>query len=515
MAATQSLDTLTAELALKYKPLAVEILKEIIRIPADHVAKDPQCGLSNHELPRLEYLKKRIVEIKAVDKPEDVYYDEMGNLVWHVSDPADGIDIDKKKVVYLDGHTDTVKALRDAWHSRIGAGIDPYNGLTDSAQISEEGLRRELGFLPPRDEWDHLVFGRGSADQLAGVTSQVIATKILLELRPAGALRGAIVRSVGTVAEEDNDGGAPKYICKYVLPGAKPNVIPDAVIYTEGTGDSRTTAMGIYRGQRGRMQIEVEVIGKSCHGSMPWEGLNPLEAGSRIIAEAAARYEARIGFLDDTFLGHGTRTASWSTLATPSDCAVPEKFTFRFDRRITIGETPDSAVADIDTLQSVAAARAAGFVVKVAAPLYTDATWKGFRLNNPQIYNAWVTPEAHPAIQAAVATYKAVVGPHAAKTKGSLTPAEPRVSRWIFSTDGVGFIVPSQSVGPEEGKTIRVPVEKGWINDGQFAHPPMFGFGAGFEQNTHKLGECVDARDLVHAIAFIARFPSMLVAVAK
>lgn len=41
------------------------------------------------------------------------------------------------------------------------------------------------------------------------------------------------------------------------------------------------------------MQIEVDVIGKSCHGSMPWEGRNPLEAGALIIAEAAAKYEKR------------------------------------------------------------------------------------------------------------------------------------------------------------------------------------------------------------------------------
>jgi len=55
------------ELSEKYLPLAEELLKEAIRIPADYVDKpinqggDPDCGLSNHEGPRLEYLKKRIV----------------------------------------------------------------------------------------------------------------------------------------------------------------------------------------------------------------------------------------------------------------------------------------------------------------------------------------------------------------------------------------------------------------------------------------------------------------------
>ena len=51
-------------------------------------------------------------------------------------------------------------------------------------------------------------------------------------------------------------------------------------------------ALGIYRGQRGRMQIEVTVVGRSCHGSMPFEGLNPLEHGGAILAEAARRHVA-------------------------------------------------------------------------------------------------------------------------------------------------------------------------------------------------------------------------------
>ena len=48
------LDARIAELARKYRPLAVEILREVIRIPADHVDRpldhggDPRCGLSNH-----------------------------------------------------------------------------------------------------------------------------------------------------------------------------------------------------------------------------------------------------------------------------------------------------------------------------------------------------------------------------------------------------------------------------------------------------------------------------------
>lgn len=65
----------------------------------------------------------------------------------------------------------------------------------------------------------------------------------------------------------------------------------------------------------------------------------------------------------DAFLGAGTRTASWANLETPSDCAVPERFTFRFDRRLTAGELPSDAVAAVENLAAVKLAREHGLKV--------------------------------------------------------------------------------------------------------------------------------------------------------
>ena len=48
-----------------------------------------------------------------------------------------------------------------------------------------------------------------------------------------------------------------------------------------------------------------------------------------------------------------------------------------------------------------------------------------------------------------------------------------------------------------------------WVEAGAFRHPAMFGFGPGHEQNTHKIGECVDSRELAPVVAFYARFPSL------
>ncbi len=508
-----SLDERVAELAARYRPLAVEILREAVRIPADQVDRteddggDPAAGLSNHERPRLEMFRDRIVEVGAVRDAGDVDFDDFGNLVWVVEDVDDGIAPADKKVIYLDGHTDTVQALRDQWREKLDGAIDAYDGLVDESRLDRDAVRAQLGYLPPDDEWEHLVFGRGTADQLAGVVSQIIATKILLELAPEGALRGAIVRSYATVAEEDNDGGGPRFVMGQVLPGAPPELVPDVVIFTEGTGDNQKGALGIYRGQRGRMQIEVTVTGRSCHGSMPHLGLNPLEHGGAIIAEAAQR-AATEGFAQHDFLGAGTRTASWSSLDTPSDCAVPDRFTFRFDRRLTVGETRELALAEIERLDAVGAARKAGLTVDIAVPVYEEPTHTGYVLGNDQVYPGWETPDDHPAVAAAVDAYRRVVGPHIVEPEGGATAGarrrEPRVDRWVFSTDGVGFPIESM-----ESAGVDVPDSKRWVTSSGMSHPPMFGFGAGVEQNTHRIGENVDQRELEHAIALLARFPSV------
>jgi len=46
---------------------------------------------------------------------------------------------------------------------------------------------------------------------------------------------------------------------------------------------------------------------------------------------------------------------------------VPARFTFRFDRRLTAGETPERALHDVETLESVARAR--------ASPMITGCTF--------------------------------------------------------------------------------------------------------------------------------------------
>ena len=163
-----------------------------------------------------------------------------------------------------------------------------------------------------------------------------------------------------------------------------------------------------------------------------------------------------------------------------------------------------AAVQDIDSLPSVEKARRAGLTVHVRVPRYEQRTWRGYLPGNEQIYMGWLTPEEHEAIQTAVDVYQSAVTPNLPSDlveEGGSLRRNPRVARWIFSTDGVGLLAPSTAKIPHSSK-------KKWVDTGEFQHPPMFGIGSGIEQNTHKIGECVDTRELQHVSAFLARFPS-------
>ena len=108
------------------------------------------------------FLRDTIIDVEAVRHADDVWFDDYGNLVWMVRDPFDGIAPEHQRVIYFDGHSDTVQALRDQWHDKLGGAVDPYDGLVDRRRARpRRAARASSGYVPPEDEWEHLVFGRG------------------------------------------------------------------------------------------------------------------------------------------------------------------------------------------------------------------------------------------------------------------------------------------------------------------------------------------------------------------
>ena len=240
-----------------------------------------------------------------------------------------------------------------------------------------------------------------------------------------------------SVQEEDCDGLCWQYIINEL------KLKPEFVVSTEPTDG------GIYRGQRGRMEIRVEVQGISCHGSAPERGDNAIFKMGHILTELE---ELGQNLKDDDFLGKGTLTVSEIFYTSPSRCAVADSCVISVDRRLTAGEDKDLAISQIADLPAAKAAEA-----KVSMYTYDTPAYTGLVYPTACYFPAWTVPEEHDSVQAAVQTYR------------SLFDSDPRVDKWTFSTNGVSitgmFGIPCVGFGPGKEAEAHAPNEKTWKAD--------------------------------------------------
>ncbi|HRX32440.1 MAG TPA: YgeY family selenium metabolism-linked hydrolase, partial [Tenuifilaceae bacterium] len=226
---------------------------------------------------------------------DEVFIDGLGNVIGRIGNG--------EKILAIDGHMDTVDlGNMENWN------FNPLGG--------------EI-----RDGYVH---GRGSVDQEGGPASFVTAGRILKEL---GFDRDLTIYFVGSVMEEDCDGLCWKYIVE------EDKIRPDFVISTEPTN------LNIYRGHRGRMEMHVHFYGVSAHGSAPERGKNAIYMASRAALEIEKLNE-RLRY--DEFLGKGSVTISEIISGSPSLCAVADYARIHLDRRLTWGETKESAVKEVE-----------------------------------------------------------------------------------------------------------------------------------------------------------------------
>jgi putative selenium metabolism hydrolase len=376
------------------EPRLVAFMQDIVRIPS----------LSSQEGAVIERIRQEMLDIGY----DEVTVDPLGNLIGRIGSG--------EKSIAFDGHVDIVDVGDPALWNR-----DPFSG----------------------DVEDGILYGRGASDMKGGVAASVYAGALL---KQRGLPDNVSFYVTATVQEEDCDGLCWQYLVNEV------GLEPDLVVITE------PTSLRVYRGHRGRMEMEVHTAGISCHGSAPERGDNAVYKMAGIISD--------IEKLNDDLeprepLGKGTVTISEIRSTSPSLCAVADGCTIHLDRRLTIGETETTSVAEIDALPSVRAANAGVTVLDYAVPSYTGLTYP-----TRKYYPTWETPADDPAVTAAVAAFRTAFA------------SEPEVGFWTFSTNGVA------TAGMHGLKTI--------------------GFGPGHEHFAHAPNEQTEVDHLVRAAAFYA-----------
>jgi putative selenium metabolism hydrolase len=339
---------------------------------------------------------------------DEVRIDGLGNVIGRIGNG--------KRILAIDGHMDTVDVGNPAnWN------FDPFGGEVK----------------------DGYVFGRGTVDQKGGPAAAVTSGRILKEL---GFDRDLTVLVVGSVMEEDCDGLCWKYLVE------EENIKPDFAISTEPTN------LNIYRGHRGRMEILVRFKGLSCHGSAPERGINAIYMAARAALEIEKLNE-RLG--NDEFLGKGSVTISEIKSGSPSLCAVADYAQFHLDRRLTWGETKESAVAEIQEIIKEMDAT-------VEVLHYEEVAYTGLKYGMEKYYPTWKIPAEHKVVTTGVDAFTGLFG------------KDPIVDKWTFSTNGV---------------TIN-----------GYYGIPIIGFGPGNEVLAHAPNEKVPVSDLVAASAFYAAY---------
>ncbi len=385
--------------ARAYEADMVRFLRELIAIP----------GESSHEGRVIERVRQEMTAVGF----DETRVDPMGNLLGRIGRG--------RRVLMMDAHLDTVGVGdRREWQ------WDPYQGKVE----------------------DGYIYGRGASDQRGGMASMVYAGKIIQQL---GLTDDYTLYVVGSVQEEDCDGLPWLYILR------EDGIRPECVLLTE------PTSLQLYRGHRGRMEIEVHIAGRSCHASAPERGDNPVYRMSALVREIE-QLNTRLG--SDPFLGKGSIAVTEIRSLSPSLCAVPAACSIHLDRRLTVGDTKESAVAEVRGLPS-----AAGATLEVLQ--YQQPSYTGLAYGMEKYYPTWVLEEQHPLVQAGVATYRLLTG------------KPPVVDKWTFSTNGVGTM--------------------------GLCGVPTIGFGPGDECDAHTIRDRVAIHHLVEAAAFYAAFPLMYV----
>jgi len=369
--------------------------QEILKKTQQYSSFTSECLSEMVKIPSMSGEEKEVMEkvSELLDKAgiQNHWTDGLGNVIAKIGSG--------KKVLAIDAHIDTV----------------------DTGDVSQWELEPFSGTIK-----DWYVHGRGTVDQEGGAASMITAARILQEMNYNG---DWTIYFTFTIMEEDADGMAWLYLIE------KEGIKPDYCVITEPTN------LNIYRGHRGRMEMEVYFKGLSAHASAPERGKNTIYNAARFAVQLEELNEK---LKTDELLGKGTLAPTVFSSDAPSLCAIPDKANIHIDRRLTWGETKKSAVKEITDLL--------GDDATVEVPLYDKPSYKGTVFKQEKYFPTWKIEEDHPLIQSGVTNFKA------------LFEKEPVVDKWTFSTNAVAvcgrYEIPCLGFGPGNEVMAHAPNEK-------------------------------------------------------
>lgn len=211
------------------------------------------------------------------------------------------------------------------------------------------------------------MYGRGVAVSKSDFATYTFALLALMDAQKNGAKLGGTVELHFTFDEEAGGDIGPHWLLEQKL--SKPD-------YAISAGFS----YAVVTAHNGCLHLEVTVLGKQAHAAMPSTGHDALEAANGILAalyasrEALTKQKSNVKGIESPTLNVGLISGGINTNV------VPDRVTFRLDRRMIPEENPAQVESDTRVLIETAAKKFPGIRADVrrillALPLTEE---KGF-----------------------------------------------------------------------------------------------------------------------------------------
>jgi succinyl-diaminopimelate desuccinylase len=203
---------------------------------------------------------------------------------------------------------------------------------------------------------DGAMYGRGVAVSKSDFATYTWA---LLALKACGAKLAGAIELHFTYDEEAGGGIGPKLLLDEGI--SKPD-------YALSAGFS----YGVTTAHNGCLHLEVEVLGKSGHAAEPEKGHDALEAAAEILNDLYS-YRKALFALESAIPGIGSPTMVVGLIAGGINTnVVPDKVTFRLDRRIIPDEIPGAAERFIRALIEQSVRKQPGIRVNIRRILFAN-----------------------------------------------------------------------------------------------------------------------------------------------
>lgn len=286
---------------------------------------------------------------------DDVVVDKYGSIIGCIKGKRPG-----PKILY-DGHIDTVPVPDPSvWkHDPFGAEVK-----------------------------DGKIYGRGASDMKGAVAAMTVAA--VKVARETGRDFAGEIYVAGVVHEECFEGVAAREISKRVK--------PDIVVIGEAS------ELNLKIGQRGRAEIVVETFGVPAHSANPDKGVNAVRSMLRLAAEIE-----KITPPAQPVLGKGVAVLT-DIISTPYPGAsvVPSHCRATYDRRLLVGETPESVLKPFQDAVKKLEAEDPKFKAKVSYAFGKEACHTGSEIEGERFFPGWLFEEKEEFVQKALAGLKGI-----------------------------------------------------------------------------------------------------------